>query len=260
MPDRAPLFKHLEMEPRSGCNLRCATCPNHKHQRPAAELPFEVMEEIFVTLGFMGFEGRFAPHFYNEPLTDPRLPRILAAARRSMPRAAIELFTNCTLLTPERFRELAPHVDAVVASVDEPVIKKALDALAEGLTEAERGKLVVRHLHSFGLSNRCGAANAATDTMIKLPGCLFATDYMTIDAAGDVHLCCNDYFGRAVYGNVKERHFLDIWRDPAYVAARAEAAKAAHPLCAACLWEPGDYYKDRAASGPSPAGPAAPAG
>lgn len=231
-----PLFDALEVEISSSCNLRCATCPNRDHTRPEATLPLEVIHGMILELKALGYKGAFSPHFYNEPLLDPRLPEILAAVRRHLPNSNIPLFTNFTLMTPEMYRQLLPLVDEFVVSVNEPVVRNTIAKIECQLTAAERGKLRTRFLSADALSNRAGAVALSAKVQQPRLQCNIPQHYMVVDANGDTHLCCNDYFGKALYGNVKERKILDIWRDERFVRDRALAAQARHHLCRNCLW------------------------
>ena len=231
------LFKTIEIEISTPCNLRCTTCPNRENSRPYAELPLSVIKEIILSLEKLGYSGAFSPHFYNEPLLDKRLLEILSFARIHLPKAKIFLFTNFTLMTVNLFRKLIPLVNRFIVTIDEPVIKKAVDSITKDLNQDENKMIDMRSiLTNNSFSNRAGAINSTGCRMNKLTRCFFSRDYMTIDALGDVHLCCNDYHGEAVYGNVLEKNFLDIWFSPEYTAAREKGFQSAHPLCERCEW------------------------
>ena len=231
-----PLFENLEVEINSQCNLRCSTCPNKEHSRPNSTLPTEVLWRIVAELKSIGYAGSVSPHFYNEPLMDSRLADILEHVRRELPKVTITLFTNFTLMTPELYRRLAKSADAFVVTVDEPAVKRKVDAVSAHLTPEELSKLHTRSLNDTGMSNRAGAVDLAGKTVQPLAQCGIPEHYMVVDAVGDVHLCCNDYFGKALFGNVSERSLLSIWNDPLYVRARAQAKALAHPMCRTCFW------------------------
>lgn len=232
---REPLFQALEVEISSPCNLRCRTCPNKDHERPRAELPMEVLSSMVAELAEMNYQGAFSPHFYNEPLMDPRLVDILTMVRAGLPGVTINLFTNFTLMTAELYRALLPVVDEFIVTVDEPVVLKKVERISAELTEEEKRKLRVRSIADGGLSNRAGALDMDGKETVRPEACGFV-DYMVVDAFGDVHLCCNDYFGKAVYGNVKEQGIRDIWFSEKFVQARRKARKLQHPLCKGCFW------------------------
>ena len=232
---RGPLFQALEVEISSTCNLRCDTCPVKHHQRPHTELPTQVIEAMVVELAALGYSGAFSPHFYNEPLLDKRLPSILELVRSRLPRATINLFTNFTPMTGELYKTLLPLVDAFIVTVDQPVVERAVQRVRQELNAGDLEKLRTRSIKDTALSNRAGALDLGKDTLRRRQRCDFV-QYMTVDASGDVHLCCNDYFGEACFGTIKERSLAEIWYSEEYVKARTLAASARHHLCRKCYW------------------------
>lgn len=232
---REPLFQALEVEISSPCNLKCDTCPNKEHRRPRMELPMDVIEGMVSELRELDYQGAFSPHFYNEPLIDKRLPDILALVRENVPGATINLFTNFTPMTVELYRLLLPLVDEFIVTSDEPEVRRAVETVLAQLTRKELGKLRTRSLQDTGLSNRAGAMDAQGTEFKRLEHCSLVNT-MVVDAWGAVHLCCNDYFGKAVFGNIKEASLADIWHSKEYVKARKLGAKAKHPLCEDCYW------------------------
>lgn len=231
---RKGLFQALEVETYSPCNLRCTTCPNQDHRRPVMELPMEVIEKMVLELGELHYAGAFSPHFYNEPLLDKRLPDILTLVRHHAPEATINLFTNFTPMTPGLYRTLLPLVDEFIVTSDQPEVQRALDRVMPELSSEELTKLRTRSLRDSGLSNRAGALEGASGSR-AMRACAFVNN-LTVDAWGQAHLCCNDYYGKAVFGNVRDRSLIDIWFDKEYVEARRLGARAAHPLCRGCFW------------------------
>jgi 2-deoxy-scyllo-inosamine dehydrogenase (SAM-dependent) len=164
-------------------------------------------------------------------------------ARKALPSARMRMFSNFTLMTPETYRSLYPWVDSFIVTVDEPVIRKAVEALAAELPPDERNKILARSLNEVGLSNRAGLVDVRHEKMRRPHRCMFALDHVDIDASGDVHLCCNDYESRAVFGNVKSQSLTDIWFSDEYKRMRAEFAAGGfpHSICKDCYW----VYVDR---------------
>ena len=230
------LFSTIEVEISTPCNLRCSTCPNSTHSRKPGVLPDETFRDLVDQLAAARFQGSFSPHFYNEPLLDARLEEFLGLVRAKLPKATIPLFTNFTLMTPERYRALAPLVDEFVVTLGQPEVDEAVQALRGELAPGEQGKLRTRSLGPGSLTNRAGAVELSEPVEPSSKTCDMVLSYMTVDAHGDVHLCCNDYFGKATFGNVKEERLLDIWFSDKYQAARRAAYTKQHPLCRGCIW------------------------
>ena len=168
------LFKAMEIEISTPCNLQCETCPNKHTRRPFAELPFSVIKDVIHGLACLEYDGIISPHFYNEPMLDQRLNSILELMRRRLPRACICLFTNFTLMTADRYRELFPLVDKFIVTIDEQCIKEAVDSVQNKLTVSELEKLKTRSLiNQKAVSNRAGAVRLRDHKMKKLKNCLF---------------------------------------------------------------------------------------
>jgi len=219
------LFSFFEIETTTVCNLRCPTCPVSVSPRPVHFMDESLFSKAVEELAGMGFAGTFSPHFYNEPLADERLPRLLRLAKTVNPAMRIVLFTNTTLMTPQLFRELADSgVEEFVVSTDNPVIARSCERLLAELGPPERGLVRTRTISNSALYNRGG-------TLTGLPGltqpatCRAPSDYMVVDAWGEVLLCYNDYLREHPLGSLAKRTILDIWNDPAYEKIRLDAAK-----------------------------------
>lgn len=221
LPDR---FTRLEIESSTRCNRRCAFCPVSLGPRPDHDMPQELFLSILDQADRMGFRGRFSPHFYNEPLLDPRLSSLLREVRARLPGAFIVLYTNGDALGPERLREL---LDAgvfffivTIEGEEGPALRRAREALGPW---AFRRRVLVRQLHegSPELYNRGGTV---------LPGvrpsgrgaCVAAASTLVVDAWGRVRLCFNDYLGERIWGDLSREPLLDVWCKPDYVRFRRD--------------------------------------
>jgi radical SAM protein with 4Fe4S-binding SPASM domain len=232
--EKIPLFTNLEIEISSSCNLKCATCPNKNNKRKSAKLPTDLIYSIILELGKLGYDGVFSPHFYNEPLLDPRLYDILPFVKENVPNSKTWLFTNFTLMTNELYCKLYDIVDEIWVTTHEPVVRRAVEELLPHLPEDKLSKLKTGSIMDTELWNRGGSLTEFDDKLQPVKTCMFPERYMTIDAYGNVHLCCNDYSGKAIFGNIFENSFLDIWYSEDYSRARRRASVAEHPLCRNC--------------------------
>lgn len=188
------------------------------------------------------YRGTFSPHFYNEPLADERLETFVAYVSRRLPHARIRIFTNTTLLTARRFRDLARHgVAEYVVSIDEDRIRRSYERLILELDVEERKRIRPRRILGTAMHNRGGLVKNLTNVQRPVR-CHLPRDYGVVNAHGDVVLCYNDYFARHTFGNVARRGLLDIWRDPAFVATREDIARGRFelPLCRACELDPAE--------------------
>lgn len=234
LPDR---FHRVEVETSSRCNRGCHYCPVAVAPRPDHLMDVALFEDILDQLAAMRFRGRFSPHFYGEPLLDPRLPDLLGRVRRKLPDARIVVYTNGDALTPRAARALLDAgTDLVLLTLEGDEPKAWLDARAT-LTRAERRRFVVRRFdrdvpHPY---NRGGT--------VLFPGreahpstCVFPASTLIIDAWGKVKLCANDYRGEADWGDVRDTPIAELWARADYVALRRQllAGDFRKPICRVC--------------------------
>ena len=233
---RRTLFRSIEIETCSRCNLKCPTCPVTTDPRPDVRLSEDTWKRIVLDLKHLGFKGTLSPHLYNEPLLDDRLHGFLAFAKAEVPDLNIVVFTNATRLTPELFRTLAPLVHCVRITVDLPAIRKAVDRLAARLTEEERAKLSTRSIQENALTNRGGTIDIDDPAMHARTSCRLPMDYAAINVNGDVVLCTNDYRGAVSYGNVNTERLSDIWFSERFLDDRIDIYRGVfrHPICQIC--------------------------
>ncbi|MBI3581124.1 MAG: radical SAM/SPASM domain-containing protein [Nitrospinae bacterium] len=235
-------LRHVEIETTSYCNRKCVYCPNFTVGRPEEMMKDEVFEKIVSSLAKMKFRGRLSPHFYGEPLCDPRLPRLMKHAADNLPDCEIIIYTNGDFLTVEKFLELRKAgVKRFRVSMHS---KRPGKELAETLEHVSNNAdlkdaiSVVNYYEAFQamdsthLNNRGGLVKIARR---KAEVCAYANQ-LTINYLGDAVLCCNDYNATVTFGNVMEREIGDIWRDRAYVKARAMVANGIFPydICRTC--------------------------
>ncbi|MBN1335812.1 MAG: radical SAM protein [Deltaproteobacteria bacterium] len=217
LPDR---FLRLEVETSTRCNRRCAFCPVATAPRPDHRMEEDLFFSILDQAAQMGFRGRFSPHFYGEPLLDPRLPRLVEETRRHLPGARVVIYTNGDLLTPDLARSLldaGTRLFIVTFEEEESEAFRRTRAVLSPWTLKRR--FLVRHFARDVLEpyNRGGA--------VRLPGrrrsaCFAAASTLVVDAWGRVRLCFNDYQGEVIWGDLTKERLADVWRKPEYVQLR----------------------------------------
>jgi len=234
LPDR---FHRVEVETSSRCNRGCHYCPVAVAPRPDHRMDDALFDDILDQLAALGFRGRFSPHFYGEPLLDPRLPELLGRVRRKLPRARIVVYTNGDPLTPRAARALLDAgTDLVLLTLEGDEPNAWLEAQAT-LSARERRRFVVRRFQRDVPRpfNRGGT--------VLFPGrevhqrhCVLPASTLVIDAWGKVKLCANDYRGEADWGDVRETPIAELWARPDYVALRRQllAGDFRTPICRVC--------------------------
>lgn len=111
-----PVPKRVIIEPTNACNLGCSYCGNKDMLRPRQFMPFELFERM---VGEMVEHGvpRMTLHTVGEPTLHPRLPDMIALAKRAG--RVVNLSTNGTLLTETLARDLvAAGPDMLNVSAD----------------------------------------------------------------------------------------------------------------------------------------------
>ena len=86
------------------------------------------------------------------------------------------------------------------------------------------------------LHNRGGELDLELNKKARPIGCNYVL-HPVIDVEGNIVLCCNDYKGKHIMGNVMERHLYDIWKDPNNVWLRNKIYRGSLDLkiCQECV-------------------------
>ena len=178
-------------------------------------MPESLFYRLVDELSDMGFEGEFHPHFFNEPLLDERLPKLLSYVRRKLDRCRIFLFTNGLLLTVEKYQELARSgVNGIGITRHTPADPPHLNDIfayrkrhGDDDIELNYNKTGVNGAIVF---NRCGLI--PLKKIVETGSvCTWPSYYLTINFKGDVLLCCNDYFASFPIGNVAKHSIQYVW-------------------------------------------------
>ncbi len=228
--DQVPLFHEIEIETINKCNGICEFCPVNinKDIREEQFMDERLFFKIINELEQLCFAGRIALFSNNEPLLDDRLIPFSKYTREHLPNAQIHLFTNGTLLTIDKFLELAPYLDELI--IDNynqqlqliPPVKKIKDYIEESqdLVLRKKVKILLRKPNEI-LSSRGGDAPNrnqvinVTEETCALPFC-----QMVVRPSGKVSLCCNDPYGKSTLGNLNEETILEVWYGRKYEEVR----------------------------------------
>lgn len=225
----------IYIETSSVCNRRCKFCPNSKYPRKPDLMEEWVFKKIVDELAEINFHGHIHPHFFNEPLLDPRLEKFVKYARKKLPNAQIKIFTNGDFLTIEKFRRLLKAgADEFAFTQYDEEMSDAMKSLSSSLTNKEKKKIEYRSLTEEDRLQNMGGLVSVKKPIHKI----VCNPYvLTINYKGDVVQCCIDYFGTIVFGNVKKEKILDIWNKPYYKKIRDELSKGIFNLeiCKKCV-------------------------
>lgn len=237
------MFKAVELEINSMCNRACTYCPNSFAKRPKGYMDEALFRKIIDELAEIDFDGRISYHFYGEPMLDERLPEFIEYTRKCVPRSYTEIYSNGDYLNVENFRFYVERgLDKFLITQHDNEMTPALQEIMDTITEEEKKHITIRFAKDRYLINRSGLITSLQVVNEPLKEvCDWPLNIMVITMAGNVVLCCNDYFETEVIGNVQSRSLRDVWVDPQYVAFRAALSRgdrAVSKLCKDCDYVP----------------------
>lgn len=223
----------VAIETNAYCNRRCSYCPNSKYDRGTdrdAKMSEKIFRKIIDELAELNYYRTVYFNIYNEPLTDERLPEFIGYTRYRLPKTTIEISTNGDYLDYSLYCLLLEKgVNRFVISIhgEKPSVKLA--ETFKNISEKEKTKnLIVRNVYKDYINgqdvffNRGGAIRINKRLADSKP-CEYVLA-CNIDYTGKVILCCNDYSGEHVFGNVENQPLRDIWLDKNYMILRNRIA------------------------------------
>lgn len=215
------IFTALDIETNARCNLKCAYCPVSMFDRGDQFMSEQLFKKIIDDLASFPreYEGRISPHFYGDPLIDPRLPKLLQYAHEKLPKAQIIIHTNGIKLTRELYRELVnAGITGLLITRHMPHWPKPVLDILESEPYAKR-YITLQTLDNVGLFDRGGTKPVRKRHHAKR--CYYVSDEIAIDWRGRV-ICTNDFFCRDSFGDVNTTSLRDIWFAPKFQRIRKE--------------------------------------
>ncbi len=242
-------IQNVQVQTISWCNRNCEFCPSQKFERKPNLMTVETYQRVLDELASIGFTGRFSPYLQGEPLLDKRMPELLAMTRKTLPLAKILIQSNGDLFTLEKgealFRnglhkliinsyddngdrvrrmkglasqlaERVPGLKHVKGSFhhmirDEPPGKISMEVLIENKTWWRRN------------SQDNWAGNVPGMPPLKAPMnryCFRPFEHLSVHYNGNAVLCCCDWKGEVVLGNLNETSLVDIMNGPVATMSR----------------------------------------
>lgn len=207
---RLNLFNSTNIETYAYCNRRCSFCFNNERfpKRDLGVMGWSTWKKIIDELSNIRFAGRISPHFYGEPLLDKRLPKLISYARKRCPYSYIMFDSNGDFLTEELLLELIKNgLDRIAITNYDNFEKSVLVGLSRKYF-THVSYIGYRDMH---LVNRAGMIfDEKKHSFVNKP-CLRPSTQLVINWKGNVLLCCNDYYEKHIFGNVKDKPILEIW-------------------------------------------------
>jgi hypothetical protein len=260
----------VQIESTNKCNAKCVFCPRDDMHRDQGIMDMALYCKIVDECAELGIT-HVRMHNYGEALMDRQLvEKVRYAKERGI--KEVGMISNGSLLTETVARGLIDAgLDAINISVDaagKEVFEKtrlqlSYDKVIGNIrtfvrlrdeTGRARPKLILSFvrqdnsadeqafisewsgiadkIHITDLHNWAGTLHTRSD--VRFP-CYRLWLTFTVLWDGRVSLCCADFDGRNVLGDLKTSSIRDIWNGPAYLAVRRQHLESGGPeICRSC--------------------------
>jgi radical SAM protein with 4Fe4S-binding SPASM domain len=268
-----PLFNTVIMEINSACNRRCVICPNHKHhstREPNVNLSLDLIEKVVEELKDIKFDGRLEPLIFNEPLMHPKFMDIMQYIYSELPKTTISLNTNADYIkTVDDLREIVKTVHATQLNLYSPKRREQLNSFVDQIKAEGEYEFVEDHVSKsrsknhrclyvmdkvnyqnltgiHKINNRGGQIDWLMPT-VPIPlkkMCVRPFRQMVINYKGDLVLCCNEYFNKITFGNIRDHTLVELWGNSKLNKFRRNLLRKNRniPKCRTCDFN-GGYYQ-----------------
>lgn len=221
--DKANIFESVEIETINRCNGKCSFCPVNARQpqRPYAKMSDELFHKLIDELSQMDYHGNLALFSNNEPFLDERIIDFYKIAREKCPHCFLHIFTNGSLLTLDKFKEIIPALDRMVIDnyADDKTMKSNVSILYDYCQEHKEWEKKVRFMlrkENEILFSRGGQAPNKGMVKTLKTKCLLPFSQLIIRPDGKISLCCNDALGKYTLGDANSQSLLNIWFSQPY--------------------------------------------
>lgn len=233
-------LKAIEIEINSHCNRACSYCPNVNQKRvEQGVMSKDTFSLILQQLQEFDYSGRISFSFYNEPLLVAELPDYVREVKRLLPRCHALIYTNGTLLTDVRLRELLnAGVDSFVVTKHESEKNYIFDEVFANLSSDVKKHVRYQSHLDLKMTNRGGLLPGISkeDNYLDKP-CSIPLQMMTITNQGTVIPCFEDYHQVHSMGSIHQKSLKDIWNSSEYVLLRKKllmGMRRDYEVCSKC--------------------------
>ncbi|HEU4935280.1 MAG TPA: radical SAM/SPASM domain-containing protein [Vicinamibacterales bacterium] len=269
--DRAPRLPEIvQIEATNICNAKCVFCPRDEMHRRQGIMSLDLFKKVVDECAELGIT-HVRMHNYGEAFVDRKLvEKVRYAKQKGI--GEVGIISNGSLITePVARGMIEAGLDAINISVDASG-KEVFEATRIGLkydkvianierllrlrgeSGKRRPKLIlsfvrqnnsadeqafIEHwrsiadkIHVTDLHNWAGTLNSESD--VNYP-CYRPWLTFTVLWDGRVSLCCADFDGRTILGNLNTHTISEIWNADAYRNVRREHLESGGPdICRAC--------------------------
>jgi sulfatase maturation enzyme AslB (radical SAM superfamily) len=269
--DRAPRMPEIvQIESTNICNAKCVFCPRDEMQRRQGIMTVDLFRKIVDECADLGIT-HVRMHNYGEAFMDRKLVEKVKYAKDKGIKE-VGMISNGSLITEPVARGMIDGgLDAINISVD-AAGKEVFEATRIGLNydkvianierlirlRAESGKrrpklilsfvrqnnsadeqafiehwrAIADKIHITDLHNWAGTLNKESD--VNYP-CYRPWLTFTVLWDGRVSLCCADFDGRTILGNLNTQTIAEVWNGEMYRQVRREHLESGGPdVCRAC--------------------------
>ena len=260
----------VQIESTNLCNAKCVFCPRDEMHRRQGVMDFDLYRKVVDECAALGI-SHVRVHNYGEPFLDKQLVEKVRYAK-SKGIAEVGMISNGSLITEELARGMIDAgLDAINISVDasgkevfestrlhlkyDDVIRnvrtlarlrnesgrthpKLILSFVRQNNSAEEAAFikewsqVADKIHITDLHNWAGTLNAKSD--VNFP-CYRLWLTFTVLWDGRVSMCCADFDGRHVFGDLRSQTIAEVWNSPLYRAARRQHLESGGPeICRSC--------------------------
>ncbi len=260
----------VQIESTNLCNAKCVFCPRDDMYRRQGVMDMDLFRKVVDECAALGIT-HVRVHNYGEPFLDRQLvEKVRYAKQRGI--AEVGMISNGSLITEEIAQGMIDAgLDAINISVDasgkevfestrlnlsyDDVIRnietlvrlrKAAgkvrpklilsfvrqDNSADEQAFIDHWRQVADKIHITDLHNWAGTLNATSN--VTYP-CYRMWQTFTVLWDGRVSLCCADFDGRHILGDLRTQSIAQVWNSPAYLDVRRQHLESGGPeICRSC--------------------------
>ena len=269
--ERSPVLPEIvQIESTNICNAKCVFCPRDEMHRRQGIMSFDLFRKIVDECVELGIT-HVRVHNYGEPFVDRKLvDKVRYAKEKGI--QEVGMISNGSLITEQVARGLVDAgLDAITISVDASG-KDVFESTRIGLKydkvianierlvriRAESGKRRPKLILSFVRQNNSADEQAFIEHWRKVADKIHITDLhnwggtlhqqsdvnypcyrpwltFTVLWDGRVSLCCADFDGHTILGDLNTSSIKEIWNNERYLSVRREHLESGGPdVCRAC--------------------------
>jgi MoaA/NifB/PqqE/SkfB family radical SAM enzyme len=269
--DRSPVLPEIvQIESTNICNAKCVFCPRDEMHRRQGVMSFDLYRKIVDECAELGIT-HLRVHNYGEPFVDRQLvEKVRYAKSKGIPE--VGMISNGSLITDDVARGMIEAgLDAINISVDASG-REVFESTRVGLKydkvianierlvriRAELGRRRPKLILSFVRQNNSIDEQAFIEHWKRIADKIHITDLhnwagtlhnesdvnypcyrpwltFTVLWDGRVSLCCADFDGRHILGDLNTSSIKDVWNADPYVMTRRQHLESGGPeICRSC--------------------------